>query len=76
VEPAPAAGAATPVGEIGREVRLSGLLRTDRERPEKVLSGLMASLARSPVFSQVRLEGCETVTSGLSSFTVTVRIAE
>jgi hypothetical protein len=36
----------------------------------------MASLARSPVFSQVRLEGCETVTSGLSSFTVTVRIAE
>jgi type IV pilus assembly protein PilM len=76
VEPAPAAGAAAPVGEIGREVRLSGLLRTDRERPEKVLSGLMASLARSPVFSQVRLEGCETVTSGLSSFTVTVRIAE
>jgi type IV pilus assembly protein PilM len=75
-EPGAAAGAAQPAGESGREVRLSGLLRTDRERPEKVLSGLMESLARSPVFSQVRLEGCETVTGGLSSFTLTVRIAE
>jgi type IV pilus assembly protein PilM len=76
VEPATVAGATAPAGDNGREVRLSGLLRTDRERPEKVVSGLMVSLAKSPVFSQVRLEGCETVTSGLSSFTVTVRIAE
>lgn len=76
VEPAPAAGAAAPAGEIGREVRLSGLLRTERERPEKVLGELMESLSRSPVFDQVRLEGCQTVTPALSSFTVTVRIAE
>lgn len=76
LEPAPAAGAAVPAGESGREVRLSGLLRTDRERPEKVLGALMDSLSRSPVFSQVRLEGCQSVTPALSSFTVTVRIAE
>jgi hypothetical protein len=75
-EPAPAAGAAAPAGGSGREVRLSGLLRTDRERPEKVLGALMDSLSRSPVFDQVRLEGCQTVTPALSSFTVTVRIAE
>lgn len=77
VEPAPAAGAAVPAGVMsGREVRLSGLLRTDRARPEKVLGELMQSLSRSPVFDQVRLEGCQTVTPALSSFTVTVRIAE
>jgi type IV pilus assembly protein PilM len=76
VESAPAAGAASPAGESGREVRLSGLLRTDSERPEKVLSELMHSLALSPIFSQVRLEGCQTVTAGLSSFTLTVRVAE
>jgi hypothetical protein len=75
-EPAPAAGAAPPAGKSGREVRLSGLLRTDRERPEKVLGELMDSLSRSPVFDQVRLEGCQTLTPALSSFTVTVRIAE
>lgn len=75
-EPAPAAGAAQPAGESGREVRLSGLLRTDRERPEKVLGELMDSLSRSPVFDRVRLEGCQTVTPALSTFTVTVRIAE
>ncbi|HET7497280.1 MAG TPA: pilus assembly protein PilM [Candidatus Eisenbacteria bacterium] len=75
-EPATAAGAAQPAGVSGREVRLSGLLRTDRERPEKVLGELMDSLSRSPVFDQVRLEGCQTVTPTLSSFTVTVRIAE
>jgi type IV pilus assembly protein PilM len=76
VESVPAAGAAVPAGESGREVRLSGLLRTDSERPEKVLSELMHSLALSPIFSQVRLEGCQTVTAGLSSFTLTVRVAE
>ncbi len=76
VESTPAAGAAVPAGESGREVRLSGLLRTDSERPEKVLSELMHSLALSPIFSQVRLEGCQTVTAGLSSFTLTVRVAE
>lgn len=75
-EPVPAAGAATPAGVSRREVRLSGLLRTDRARPEKVLGELMDSLSRSPVFDQVRLEGCQTVTPALSSFTVTVRIAE
>lgn len=76
VEPGSAAGAAAPAGGSGREVRLSGLLRTERERPEKVLGELMESLSRSPVFDQVRLEGCQTVTPALSSFTVTVRIAE
>jgi type IV pilus assembly protein PilM len=76
VEPVPVAGAATPAGESGREVRLSGLLRTESGRPEKVLSELMSSLSMSPIFSQVRLEGCQTVTAGISSFTLTVRIAE
>lgn len=76
VEPVPAAGAAVPAGESGREVRLSGLLRMERERPEKVLGELMESLAQSPVFDQVRLEGCQTVTPVLSSFTLTLRIAE
>ena len=78
-EPRVAATAATPGAEPGvpsREVRLIGLLDTGRDRPEMVLGTLMQSLAQSPVLDQVRLEGCQTVTATMSSFTLTARIAE
>jgi type IV pilus assembly protein PilM len=76
LEPKPAAGS-TPGTEVSaREVRLSGLLDTGRNRPEEVLGTLMQSLAQSPVLDQVRLEGCQTVTPSMSSFTLTARIAE
>jgi type IV pilus assembly protein PilM len=76
LEPKPAAGA-TPGTEVSaREVRLTGLLDTGRNRPEEVLGTLMQSLAQSPVLDQVRLEGCQTVTPSMSSFTLTARIAE
>lgn len=76
MEPAPAAGAAVPAGESGREVRLSGLLSTERGRPETILGELMESLARSSVFTRIRLEECRTLTPALSSFTLTARIVE
>lgn len=78
-EPRVAAVAAAPgaAPEVpSREVRLIGLLDTRSDRPEKVLGTLMQSLAQSPVLDQVRLEGCQTVTATMSSFTLTARIAE
>jgi len=78
-EPRVAAAAATPGAQPeapSREVRLTGLLDTRSGRPEKVLGTLMQSLAQSPVLDQVRLEGCQTVTATMSSFTLTARIAE
>jgi hypothetical protein len=44
--------------------------------PERELATLLRSLAASPAFDQVRLEGCERVSTALSSFTVTARLAE
>ena len=73
-KPVPAEAAGTEVS--AREVRLTGLLDTGRSRPEEVLGTLMQSLAQSPVLDQIRLEGCQTVTSSMSSFTLTARIAE
>jgi len=70
--PAPAPGAGPPV----RQIRLTGLLRTQNRRPEDVMGELMQSLERSPVFVQVRLEGCQAVTGSVSSFVVTAGIAE
>jgi type IV pilus assembly protein PilM len=75
-EPGPAAGAAVPAGESGREVRLSGLLDTQRARPEEALGALMESLARSRAFTRIRLEECRTLTPALSSFTLTARVVE
>lgn len=78
-EPRVAAAPATPGAQPevpSREVRLIGLLDTRSDRPEKVLGTLMQSLAQSPVLDQVRLEGCQTVTATMSSFTLTARIAE
>ena len=78
-EPRVAAAPATPEAQPqvpSREVRLIGLLDTRTDRPEKVLGTLMQSLAQSPVLDQVRLEGCQTVTATMSSFTLTARIAE
>jgi type IV pilus assembly protein PilM len=66
------AGAERPA----RQVRLTGLLRTQKRRPEEVMGELMQSLERSPVFGQVRLEGCQAVTGSVSSFVVTAGIAE
>ncbi len=71
---APAPG--TPAERPARLVRLTGLLRTQNRRPEDVLGELMQSLERSPVFGQVRLEGCQAVTASVSSFVVTAGIAE
>ncbi|HMI32137.1 MAG TPA: pilus assembly protein PilM [Candidatus Limnocylindrales bacterium] len=67
-----AAGAERPA----RQIRLTGLLRTQNRRPEDVVGELMQSLERSPVFGQVRLEGCQAVSSSVSSFVMTAAIAE
>jgi Tfp pilus assembly protein PilN len=73
LEPQPAgAGAERPM----RSVRLTGLIRTQSRRPEDVVGELMQSLERSPVFGQVRLEGCQAVTASVSSFVLTAGIAE
>ena len=77
LEPQAAAAAAdgtTP--RSARLVRLTGLIRTQSRRPEDVMGELMQSLERSPVFGQVRLEGCQAVTATVSSFVVTAGIAE
>jgi type IV pilus assembly protein PilM len=79
LEPQPAGGAqaGTAAAErSARQIRLTGLLRTQNRRPEDVIGELMQSLERSPVFGQVRLEGCQAVTSSVSSFVVTAGIAE
>jgi type IV pilus assembly protein PilM len=76
VEPKVVAGAAPAAEPPGREIRLTGLLNVQSGRPEEVLGTLMQSLAESPVLEQIRLEGCQTVTPSMSSFTVTARIAE
>ncbi len=76
LEPRPAPDAAPGTEVSAREVRLTGLLDTGRNRPEEVLGSLMQSLAQSPVLDQIRLEGCQTVTQSMSSFTLTARIAE
>jgi len=70
--PAPGAVAERPT----RQVRLTGLLRTQNRRPEDVMGELMQSLERSPVFAHVRLEGCQAVTASVSSFVVTAGISE
>jgi len=70
--PSPGSPAAAP----SRLVRLTGLLRTQSRRPEDVVGELMQSLDRSPVFGQVRLEGCQAVTATVCSFVVTAEIAE
>jgi len=67
------AGGASPAA---RTILLTGLLRTDRRRPEDVLAELMGSLQQSPVLDQVRLEGCEAVNEAASTFTVSARILE
>ena len=61
----------------GGRLRLSGLLRTGaEERPEKGLGELMQVLSQSRVVDQVQLEGCQAVSSTLSSFTLTAALAE
>jgi hypothetical protein len=57
-------------------IRFSGLLSTHRRRPEDVVGELMQSLERSPVLGQIRLEGCQAVTTSVSSFVMTAEIAE
>jgi len=71
---APAAGATAE--RPTRLVRLTGLIRTQSRRPEDVVGELMQSLERSPVFGQIRLEGCQAVTPSVSSFVLTAGIAE
>ncbi len=72
-EPPPSANSAAPAG---RQIRLTGLLRTAGRRPEDVLGELMQSLQRSPVLDRVRLEGCESVTASVSTFTVSATVVE
>ncbi|MGE5175135.1 MAG: pilus assembly protein PilM [Hyphomicrobiales bacterium] len=76
---ATAAAGATPAATPAppaREIRVSGLLDTRRERPERVLGALMQSLSESPVLDQVRLTDCRAVSPSVSSFNLTARIAE
>ena len=74
----PASPANAPQGSEPprRRLRLSGLLRTGAERPEKGLGELMQVLAQSRVVEQVQLEGCQAVSPSLSSFTLTAVLAE
>lgn len=74
--PAPAPGSAPPSDAGMRSLRLSGLLRTREAPPEGLLAALLRSLAASPHFEQVRLDGCERVAPEMSGFTVTARMAE
>ena len=78
LEPQAVAGAAAAAAPVppARQIRLMGLLRTQNRRPEDVVGELMQSLESSPIFVQVRLEGCQAVTGSVSSFTVTAEIAE
>jgi type IV pilus assembly protein PilM len=75
----PDAGGAAPIDPSappeGRTVRLSGLLRTDGQRPEQGLGVLMESLGRSPALGQVWLETCRSVAPGLSAFTLGAKLA-
>ncbi len=73
---APAPGATATAERPMRLVRLTGLIRTQNRRPEDVVGELMQSLERSPVFGQIRLEGCQAVTPSVSSFVLTAGIAE
>lgn len=59
-----------------RQIRLTGLLRTQGRRPEEVVGELMQSLQRSPVLDRVRLEGCQAVTTSVSTFTVSADLSE
>ena len=59
-----------------RRLRLTGLLQTGAERPEKGLGELMQVLAQSRVVEQVQLEGCQAISPSLSSFTLTAVLAE
>ena len=76
VEPDAAPSAAGTAERPTRLVRLTGLIRTQNRRPEDVMGELMQSLERSPVFGQIRLEGCQAVTASVSSFTLTAGLAE
>src|SRR5882672_3506754 len=77
VDPVPQANEAQGTEPQHRRLRLSGLLRTGaEERPEKGLGELMQVLSQSPVLDQVQLEGCQAVSSTLSSFTLTAALAE
>ncbi len=69
-------GGAASAAPAGRQIRLTGLLRTQGRRPEEVVGELMQSLQRSPVLDQVRLEGCQAVTASVSSFTVSAELTE
>ena len=73
---APATAAGAPAARPTRMVRLTGIIRTQSRRPEDVMGELMQSLERSPVFGQIRLEGCQAVSASVSSFTLTAGIAE
>lgn len=74
--PAQPANAPATAEPPRRRLRLSGLLRTGTERPEKGLGELMQVLAQSRVVEQVQLEGCQAVSPSLSSFTLTAVLAE
>ncbi|HYR69168.1 MAG TPA: pilus assembly protein PilM, partial [Candidatus Dormibacteraeota bacterium] len=77
VDPVPAANSAPQGTEPPRRrLRLTGLLQTGAERPEKGLGELMQVLAQSRVVQQVQLEGCQAVSPSLSSFTLTAVLAE
>ncbi len=71
---------AAPATPPARSLRLSGLLRSSSgaggDPTERVLAALLQSLGASPIFDQVRLDGCERVAPELSTFTLTARLTE
>ncbi len=73
----PARSAAQPgTPPARRRLRFIGLLKTRAETPERELGELMQSLARSPVLDEVNLEGCQTVSRTLSTFTLSAALVE
>ena len=67
---------ADPAAPAKREVRITGILRTDGRGPEPVLGALMESLAGSRLLQDVRILSCEVVAPGRSSFALLAALAE
>jgi len=55
-------------------IRIEGLVRRERLRPEAPLGTLMASLEQSPYVDQVALVTCQAVGAAQSSFVLEARL--
>jgi type IV pilus assembly protein PilM len=74
VEPKPEDAAAAGTVPGAASIRIEGLVRRERLRPEAPLGDLMASLERSPYVDQVTLETCQAVGAAQSRFVLVARL--